>query len=196
MAPFFKPEKGGRGWGMLGAAKWMRGRGGRALGEGGPTTGTGPILEEAGVGWPRQEIALGVGVRLGQERGGVWAVFWGCGLVALGRPEGAVAFLIYSNIFKSTWINSIKRRSCQTQKISNKICICRESNKEQLILLGLFKIRDLVWINNHGSSRIWKSIGFDGIWLEIFLNWSNLNKKLLIALGWHINSWKEFEISS
>jgi hypothetical protein len=67
---------------------------------------------------------------------------------------------------------------------SNKIWIYRELNKEQLSLLELFKIRDRIWIKKWGSSRVWNSIEFDGIWMKFFLNWWNLGKELLFAFGW------------
>jgi hypothetical protein len=39
------------------------------------------------------------GSRLGKETG-AWDAFHGCGLVALGRPEGIVLFFIYSKTFQ------------------------------------------------------------------------------------------------
>jgi hypothetical protein len=49
-------------------------------------------------------------------------------------PKKIVQFFNYSNIFKMTRIDSIKRWSSSLGKISSKICICRELNNEQLSL--------------------------------------------------------------
>jgi hypothetical protein len=42
----------------------------------------------------------------------------------------------------------------------------KELNKGQLFSLELFKIPDKIWIKNWGSSRIWNSIEFGGIWVK------------------------------
>jgi hypothetical protein len=70
------------------------------------------------------------------------------------------------------------RRSSWIWRILNKIWIYRELDKEQISPLDLSKIRDRIWIKNHGSSRDWNSIGFDWNFWELI----NLRKELVIAL--------------
>jgi hypothetical protein len=60
--------------------------------------------------------------------------------------------------------------------------------------LELLKIQDKIWTKK--SERV---LGVEFEWNLIIFDWDheswwNLNKKLLIALGWQLNSWKEFEV--
>jgi hypothetical protein len=82
-------------------------------------------------------------------------------------PKSTVQILIYSNNFKSTCIDSVKRQTSRAWQISNKIWNCREWNKEQLSLLELLKIQYWIWIKNQGSSTVWNSIEFDWHFQEL-----------------------------
>jgi hypothetical protein len=69
-------------------------------------------------------------------------------------------------------------------------------NKEQFMLLELFKIRDRIWIRNRGSSRLWIWVKFDGILIrtpefdDIWIRNSNLHMD-----GWSTHE-KELRVSN
>jgi hypothetical protein len=81
--------------------------------------------------------------------------------------EAQGRFHIYSKKFEKNQIDLIRKGPSRALKISNKIYIWSFWNKEQLSLLEVFKIMDIIWIKNWGSSRVWNSIEFEWNFQEL-----------------------------
>jgi hypothetical protein len=124
-----------------------------------------------------QPVARGRG-RCGEQG----CVGWPRGMRSGSGPKKQLNFLFIQIIFEHVQIVLIKRWTYQASKITNKICIWRESNREQIYLYELLKIQSIIQIKN---SRKFYSLNFNRIWenlIETFKDWRNLIEWVPIAL--------------